>query len=628
VADDASTGRQGVRTAAAGRLIVKPAADTLEPGGRRPWPGTSQVRLLLRLLQPFRPAALAVVTLGALASLAEGLGLGLLMPFLQSMDPDSTSVQAPLPVLAGVFDDVPAESRLIVIAAAIFGCILLRSALVYVSTVLFNWLSVQVGHRLRSGIFDQVLTADLRLLHAEGAARLLNALHTESWRTTQAVSTLLGAVITCMTLLVYLTLLLLISWKLTLVVVLLLTVIAGLVRFLMRNVRTIGEATTEANADLARRMVDGVDGIEVIRSFGREDYERRRFDAVSERLNRLMVRLGTLSSAVYPVYEVLVAGVLLGVLLLSARGAADVAPLLVFVFVLYRLEPRVKELDRARVDLVALDAAVRDTLRLATPASRSGPVSGTRECGDLSQGIRLEQVSFRYGPGATPALRDVSLDIPAGSTTAIVGPSGAGKSTLIKLLVRFFDPTTGQILADGVPLPECELESWRRGIAVVGQKAFLFSASVLDNIGYGLPEANRDAVIRAARQAGAHDFITRLPEGYDTLLGEGGVQLSGGEEQRIALARAIVRRPRLLILDEATNALDTLSEALVQRALDELRRQCTIVVIAHRLSTVEKADQIAVLQEGMLVERGNLAELLRLDGLFARLYRLQAPLSP
>ena len=303
------------------------------------------------------------------------------------------------------------------------------------------------------------------------------------------------------------------------------------------------------------------------------------------------------------------------------------APLLVFVFVLYRLEPRVKELDKARVDLVALDAAVRDTIGLVDRVGKPYLKSGSKQCEDLSLGIRLEQVSFGYTAGAELALRDIWLDLPVGSTTAIVGPSGAGKSTLIRLLVRFYDPTSGQILVDGVPLPEFDLQSWRSKIAVVGQRTFLFNASVLENIAYGVPEADRGAIERAAREAGAHDFIVRLPDGYLTRLGEGGAQLSGGEEQRIALARAIIRRPQVLILDEATNALDSISERLVQQALEALRRRCTIVMIAHRLSTVERADQIVVLQDGVLVERGSLAELMSMDGLFARLYRLQVPLQ-
>jgi subfamily B ATP-binding cassette protein MsbA len=569
------------------------------------------------------------VELGAVASLAEGLGLGLMVPFLQSMAPAATGGGGSnwvMDFLGTIFEGVPAARRLTLIAAAIFACVVLRSALVYGSSLLFNWLTVQIGHRLRGAIFEQVLTVDLRLLQAEGSARFLNALHTESWRTTQAVSTLLAAMITVVMLLVYVSLLVVISWRFTLVVMTLLVLITGLVQLLLRNVKGLGAETTATNAELARRMVDGVDGIEVIRSYGREQYERGRFEAASLRLNRLLVRLATLSGTVYPLYEVLVAAVLVGVLLFSAHGAADVAPLLVFVFVLYRLEPRVKELDRARVELVSLDAAVRDTLGLVEKEGKPYVKSGSRHCGELRQGIRFEHVDFRYDDGKW-ALRDVSLELPAGATTAIVGPSGAGKSTLIRLLIRFCDPISGRIIVDDAPLPELDVGEWRARIAVVSQKAFLFNASVFDNIAYGHENATLEQVEQAAGAAGAHEFITRLPDGYLTKLGENGVQLSGGEEQRVTVARALIRRPQLLILDEATNALDSISERLVQQALDALQRRCTIVVIAHRLSTIERADQIIVLQDGMVVERGNLAELMRLDGLFARLYRLQAPLQ-
>jgi subfamily B ATP-binding cassette protein MsbA len=220
-------------------------------------------------------------------------------------------------------------------------------------------------------------------------------------------------------------------------------------------------------------------------------------------------------------------------------------------------------------------------------------------------------------------LSELSLQIPATGLTAIVGPSGAGKSTLIKLLLRFFDPTEGRILVGGTPLTDLRLDDWRSRIAVVPQKVFLFSATVRENIAYGALEADDEQVIAAASAAGAHEFITRLPEGYDTRLGEEGDKLSGGEAQRICLARALIRKPDLLLLDEATNALDSISEELIQQALEKLRHSCAVVVVAHRLATVERADQILVLDDGQLVEQGNLNQLLQANGLFARLYKLQ-----
>lgn len=592
-------------------------------------PDITLVGLLLGLMGPHRRAAILVVAMGALASFAEGLGLGLFIPFLQSLSqtvqPSSQSGWL-VGQLTSAFSSVAPERRLAAISGFIFLSILLKAGLVYASSLLFTRITVQVGHRLRSAIFDQILTVDYRFLHAAGAAKFMNALHTESWRTTHAMSTLLDAAVTIIALVVYVILLLLISWQLTLIVVALLALIAALVQYIVRHVGDVGAQMTRTNAELARRMVDGVDGIEVIRAFGRESHERDRFAAVSQAMSRLLLRLGRLSSAVYPVYEVLVAAILVGLLVFSVQGPADVAPLLVFVFLLYRLEPKVKELDRARVDLVALDEAVRDTVSLISREGKSYLESGSRPFTGLRQGIRFDRVSFGYADGGTKALDDVSVDLPARSTVAVVGPSGSGKSTFIRLLLRFYDPGDGRVLVDGVPLPELDLHSWRARLAVVNQKVFLFSATIFDNIAYGADGAGPEAVERAAREAGAHDFISRLPAGYLTRVGDGGVQLSGGEEQRISLARAIIRQPDLLILDEATNALDNISERLVQDALEVLRHRCTIVIVAHRLSTVERADQILVLQDGAVAERGTLTDLLEMDGLFARLYRLQKPL--
>jgi subfamily B ATP-binding cassette protein MsbA len=200
-----------------------------------------------------------------------------------------------------------------------------------------------------------------------------------------------------------------------------------------------------------------------------------------------------------------------------------------------------------------------------------------------------------------------------------VGPSGSGKSTIIKLLLRFFDPTDGSILVDNKPLTSLTLDSWRSRIAVVPQKAFLFNATVRDNIAYGDLQADDDKVVAAAQAAGAHDFIEALPQAYETKLGEDGVELSGGEGQRICLARAMIREPEILLLDEATNALDSISEDLIQVAIDKLKQECAVVVVAHRMATIERADQILVLDDGKLVQQGDLKQLIAQGGLFAQL---------
>jgi subfamily B ATP-binding cassette protein MsbA len=256
-------------------------------------------------------------------------------------------------------------------------------------------------------------------------------------------------------------------------------------------------------------------------------------------------------------------------------------------------------------------------------SGKSYPISGELSAKAPESEIRFDRVSFSYAQGAGRALDTVSLSIPARRTTAIVGPSGAGKSTLINLILRLYDVKEGKIYVDGTDLADFDRASWVSRVSMVSQEIHLFDMSVRDNIVYGRFDATDEEIIAAARRADAHEFICGLPQGYDTLLGENGVRISGGQRQRISLARAIVRKPEVLILDEATNALDTLSEHVIQQGLDAMSGLCTIIVIAHRLSTVKSADQIVVMNDGRVCEQGTFDQLLELGGLFAQLYQPQ-----
>ena len=235
--------------------------------------------------------------------------------------------------------------------------------------------------------------------------------------------------------------------------------------------------------------------------------------------------------------------------------------------------------------------------------------------------MSFQKVNFAYPQTNILALKDINLFIPKGKTTALVGPSGAGKSTLIKLFCRYYEPTSGTIDVDGDVLTQLNLGDWRDRIAIVSQDIHIFSDTVRQNIAYGKLHATDEDVVAAAKQANAHEFICQLPRGYDTPVGDRGVRLSGGQRQRIALARAIVRNPEILILDEATNALDTLSEYVIQQALQIFGRDRTMIIVAHRLSTIEQADQIVVIEAGRIAEQGTLSELLTQAGLFKQLYQ-------
>jgi len=586
------------------------------------------VRDLFSLFRLHPWAMAVIIVLGALSSLSEGFGISLFIPFLHGLEQPAFRSDTGIwlvDALARLFSHVAPEHRLMVIAACIFGSILLKGLLSFSATALFGWIDMRITHRLRSAIFEQVLTVEYGFIEASPSGRLFNTLSTETWRTSDALSTLVDIIISICMITVYGTLLLLISWKLTLLVIMFMATVSMIVRLLTRHVKTLSTDLTHANALFSKRMVQAIDGMKVVRAFCREAYEQTRFDTVSGRISRLVMKLIVAAGLVNPVYEILAGGLLVYVLFTTLQTPSGWAPLLVFIFVLYRLQPKIKELDEQRVKLSSLSASVEDVISLLDCTAPPSSVSGKLPIKNLKRGIHFDRVFFHYGNSERPAINNVSMFIAAGKTTALVGPSGAGKSTLIKLILRLYDPTAGEILADDTSLKDLDLSLWRSHIALVSQDVYLFDATVKENIAYGRLDATTEEIVEAARRADAHGFISRLPNGYETEVGERGVRLSGGQQQRIAMARAFLRNPGILILDEPTSVLDTISEHLIQDALELLTQHCTVIIIAHRLSTIKRADHIIVLDEGHICEEGDLRHLLQRRGLFARLHEMQFP---
>jgi len=585
------------------------------------------IRALVPLIKLYPWFIPSIISLGVLSSLAEGLGITMFIPFLQSLNQSvhqSTSTNFLIEFASGLFSFLPSGSRPLIIPLFIFGCILLKNLLACGNLTLFGWFNSRISHRLRSDTFSQLLSSSGSYLDTVDSGTLLNTLATETWRTSEALESLVKLIINGCTVVVFSILLLLISWQLTLLVGLIMVLISIIIQFLTRRVKVLGIEAVESNATLAKRMHQGVVGIRDIWAFGRERFEQERFDRASELVRSTFMKLGILSGVVNPLYEVLSAFLVLGILvvvLLQDRTALPI--LLTFLLMLYRLQPQVQQLGSNRVRFLSLVASVREVISFLDYSDKHYISSGWIPFQGLKHAISLESVSFRYNSQRDLALRDISIVIPQGKTTALVGPSGAGKSTLVNLICRFYEVTEGAIFADGRPLLELDLASWRSRIAIVSQHSHIFNATILENIAYGRLDAKEEEVVAAAKQAHAHEFIQPLTRGYDTCVGEQGIRLSGGQRQRIALARAIVRNPDILILDEATSSLDIISENLIQEALNALKQDRTVIIIAHRFSTIEQADEIVVLKDGCVVEQGHLRNLMQLNGLFARLYRLQ-----
>ncbi len=417
------------------------------------------------------------------------------------------------------------------------------------------------------------------------------------------------------------------SWRLALFALIVLPPAAWALVTIGRKMRKRSQHAQERMAALTGVLQENLGGARIVRAFGAERFEESRFERVNTGTFRAFTRLRRVSAAAKPLSEYLIVLVALAIGWMGAREvfvSRTLPPEQLFTFVaalLAMLSP-VKSLSELGGTLAAgLGAADRVWSVLDTPATIAD-APGARPLAPFAREIRYEDVTFAYRPGQ-PVLHGLSLTVRRGEVVALVGASGAGKSTTLDLLARFHDPTAGRITVDGVDLREVTLASLRAQLGVVSQDTILFHDTVRANIAYALEGAEPAAVERAARAAHAHEFVSRLPQGYDTLVGDRGVLLSGGERQRLAIARALLRNPPILLLDEATSALDAESERLVQEALERLMRDRTVLVIAHRLATVRHADRIVVFDGGRIVQEGRHAELLAPEGPYRRLHALQ-----
>lgn len=587
------------------------AADALSPG--------AALALLRPLLTSHRAPVVLVVVVGLLAAAAEGIGITLLIPLLQPAAPDGAMARFPA-ALASLADAFPAAWRVPVLALAMLGAIVAKNALQIADLALTSSLYGTVAARLRGRIVDRLLGMGWGELDRSDSGRVLTLLGTESWRAAQGVQLLLAIVVHGCAIAVFVALLLLLSWRLTLALIGGLVVMSRLVRWMTEAAKRTGGATVDANARLGTHMWEIVAGLRTIHAVGAEAHARGRFAAASEAVRRAFFRLDVTTGAVGPTTETLQAALVLVLLVAMLRQQGSLPVLLAFALLVYRLQPQVRMLETARATLSGVLRAVDDVRAFAEqPPEGHRAVEGVPPPA-LGAAIRFDGVAFRYVPDGPWILQEVTCRFARGQVTAVVGASGAGKTTLLHLLCGFYEPTAGVIAIDDTPLPQVDSALWRRRIGFVGQDAFLFNATIRENIRYGCLDAGDGAVEAAAREAHAHDFIVELPAGYDTVVGERGLRLSAGQRQRIALARAFVRRPDLLVLDEATNALDAISEQLIRRSIAAVRGRCTVVVVAHRLDTIRDADHVVVLETGRVVQHGPLEALLARAGAFRELY--------
>ncbi|UCI19157.1 ABC transporter ATP-binding protein/permease [Mesorhizobium sp. B2-1-8] len=582
-----------------------------------------QLRRLFRLSAAPAWAGPTVVGLGLVAAVLEGAGLVLFIPLLQSLGASPPQSGRWQPVFDQLLSSIPQHRLTAFLVGALCVSIILKNAVHLINTWVTRYVDGLVAHRLRSRVFDQTISSCIDYRVENRRSDIITTIANNTWKVSQGLSLAYRLMICFCTFVVFVLLMLLISVRLTFFSMIFLLFGAMAIRLATRRADETGKAVVEENKQFGLRMWESINSLQLIRAFAQEDYEQDRFLKTSDRVRRRLLRLDMLWATPGPVSEVSIT-VLIGALVVIAESASiGIAALAAFLSLLYRLQGPTRELLQSKIALDGLAGAIDDVddfLRTTqTPFLSQGNLSAPA----LTTAVEFRGVSFRYAPDQPLALHDVSFSIPAGKTTAIVGESGAGKSTLMVLLFRFMDPTSGEVLADGVRLSGFELRSWRKRLSLMSQEVYLFNDTIAANIAYGDFDTNQHDLREAARIAKADDFICSLPEGYETQIGDQGMRLSGGQRQRIALARTILRNPDILLLDEATNALDVETEQAFQIALEQYSHNRTVVVIAHRLSTVQAADQIIVMSKGRVIEVGSPDQLLKRPGHFSKLHGFQ-----
>lgn len=513
------------------------------------------------------------------------------------------------------------------IAASIIAIFIVRGLFWYGQNYLMSYVGQRVIIDIRAAVFKKLQRLSVSFYDKNKTGTIMsyvtndvNALQSAMVENTIEMITegfiLIGSVVA----MIYL------DWRLTLFTVCTFPPVLWFMEFFGKKIRKTGGRIQECTADITSVLQESVASARVIKSFVREDYEVDRFDVENKANFRANMKNAQLMATLTPVVELVAA---IGVTMIIWYGGNNVingtitaGSLVAFLTYAVNISNPIKRLTRVIGNIQKALAAAQRVFMIIDMPEEIVEANNARLLPQVQGKVEFQNVTFAYNEKGD-VIKDLSFTVAPGEVIAIVGPSGAGKSTIANLLPRFYDVNKGDIKIDGYSVREVTLNSLREQVGIVPQETMLFNGSVYDNILYGRLDATREEIETAAKAANAHDFIMQLSDGYETKLGDRGVNLSGGQRQRIAIARAILKNPRILILDEATSALDTESERIVQEALDRLMVGRTSFVIAHRLSTIKNADKILVLEKGCLVEAGTHDELIAMDGLYAHLYKIQ-----
>lgn len=603
-----------------------------------------EFKRLLSYVKPYKIYAILNIVFNFMTIVFSIFSLAMIIPFLKLIvgveslvktapDFDIFNKETWMPNLylqmSKMIEQSGAEKVLIVISIAIIILFFLKNLFRYMAMYILAPLRNGVIRDIRNSVYSKIIQLPLSYFSnkkkGDIIARATNDVQDVEWTIMGSLEILFRDSITVIA---YMTTLFIISTKLTFVMLTILPVAGFVIARIGKSLRRKSLKAQNMNGTLLSYLDEAVGGLRIIKAFNAKKYSENKFYNHNNEYSKVMIgvfRRGDLSAPMSEFFGIIVMSIVLwygGKLIISDSSAMDGPTFVFYVTLFSQVIPSIKSFSSGYYRIQKGIASAQRIWELVDADDNIQEKSNAKSKSEFTNNISYNNLSFKYEDDYV--LNNINLKIEKGKTIAVVGASGAGKSTLVDLLPRFYDPTDGNLSIDGIELTDLKIEDLRSLMGIVNQESILFNDTIFNNIAFGIPEATEESVISAAKVANAHEFISQLPNGYHTHIGDRGNKLSGGQKQRISIARAVFKNPPIMILDEATSSLDTESESLVQDALDKLMLNRTSIVIAHRLSTIKNANEIVVMDQGKIVEKGSHAELIQLNGIYRKLHDLQS----